>query len=170
MGGQPFLAEPGVPLLSLEQLLLVPFSGQTAARLSIPLHVAVGWLGLYAFLLAIGLREREALLAGSIYLLNPSYMAFNAFTGHLNIIHGVAFVPWLLYVAVRPFRGAGPAQSGSPSSSAPWSTPERRKCFWSHACSVFRATSSMRDGSAAKGCALCRSRARQLAGCWPHRR
>ena len=104
MGGQPFLAEPGVPFISLEQLLLVPLPGQAAARLSIPLHLAVGWIGLYAFLLAIGLREREALLAGAIYLLNPSYMAFNAFTGHLNIIHGVVFVPWLLYVSVRPFR------------------------------------------------------------------
>ncbi|MBT3375754.1 MAG: hypothetical protein HN742_32550 [Lentisphaerae bacterium] len=103
IGGMPFLAEPGVNVFSLENLLLI-FRGQVAARLSIPLHLFVGWLGLLAFFRAAGLRPRHAFLAGLLFLFNPVYAAFHGFAGHLPKIHGMAWAPWLLYVAIRPFR------------------------------------------------------------------
>lgn len=103
IGGMPFLAEPGVNVFSLENLLLI-FRGQVAARLSIPLHLFVGWLGIWAFFRAIGLRTRHAVLAGLLFLFNPVYAAFHGFAGHLPKVHGMAWAPWLLYVAVRPFR------------------------------------------------------------------
>ena len=104
MGGAPFLAAPGTNLLSLTNALALVFRGQVAARLSIPVHVLLGWIGLLLFVRAVGLPDVSALVAGLIYLFNPSYMGFHALTGHLNVVHGVAFAPWVLYVAVRPFQ------------------------------------------------------------------
>ncbi len=104
MGGQPFLSGPGVNLFSLENVLVLFFRGQVAARLSIPLHLLLGWIGLYLFFIQIGLQGKHAIMAGLIYLYNPTYMAVNSFTGHLNIINGVSYVPWLLYYGVKPFK------------------------------------------------------------------
>jgi len=103
MGGTPFLAEPGINKGSLATALSLFFRGQVAARLSIPAHVILGWIGLLLFARAVGLPDAAALVAGLVYLFNPSYMGYHALTGHLTMVHGVAFAPWLLYLAVRRF-------------------------------------------------------------------
>ena len=103
MGGLPFLAEPATNLLSLQNLVLFPFRDQVMARLSIPLHLLLGWIGLLLFLRRLGFGTRHALLAGVLFLFNPLYMAFHTFSGHPSFIQGLAVVPWLFYVAVRPF-------------------------------------------------------------------
>lgn len=102
--GQPFLAEPGTRFLSIENLLVPFFRGQVAARLAFPLHILLGWFGLHLFLRTLGFRKAHSIIAGMLFLLNPTYMAVRNAVGHTIIILGVCILPWVLYVAIRPFK------------------------------------------------------------------
>ena len=95
LAGTPNLANPQGRFIALENLLNLFFRGQVSARISIPIQILIGWLGIFCLARQLGWGAPQALIVGSVYLFDPVYMAYHAGTGHVNVINGTTFAPWL---------------------------------------------------------------------------
>lgn len=104
LSGTPNLGNPQSRLIAVENFLNLFTRGQLSARLSIPIQMLIGWLGIFLLTRSLGFPSAYSLVVGCIYLFNPSYAGFHTATGHLNIINGITWAPWLAYLTVRDFR------------------------------------------------------------------
>ena len=102
LAGTPNLSNGQSRFVSVENALNFFFRGQVSTRLSIPIQIFIGWIGIYLLVRALGLARPHALILGSIYLFNPTYMGYHVGTGHVNIINGVTILPWIGYFMLRP--------------------------------------------------------------------
>jgi hypothetical protein len=95
MGGQPFAANPGTKVFYPLTWLLLLWTPTLHLSVLTGLHLWWGGLGLWCWGRRTGLEAWPAFLAALGYTFAPKLMA-HAGAGHLDLLMGMAWLPWLL--------------------------------------------------------------------------
>ncbi|MBN1311948.1 MAG: hypothetical protein JXB30_11055 [Anaerolineae bacterium] len=100
MLGQPFAANPLSKVWYPPQWLSLPLSPTYHLNVMLYLHMAWLALGMFAWLRAERVRLLTAFLFTVAWGLNPKLIGHLG-AGHLDIVYGLAWVPWLLWAVRR---------------------------------------------------------------------
>jgi len=99
--GQPFLANPVVALFYPSTLLFLTLPFPMAFNIDIVAHLFIASTGAYFLVYKLTGRKRAGIASAIIYCLN-GYFLIRIFTGHLNLYHAAALIPWI-FLCIEKF-------------------------------------------------------------------
>jgi hypothetical protein len=92
--GQPFLANPVIALFYPSTILFLILPFPWAFNMDILCHLFIAATGAYLLVYNLTGLKRAGIASATLYCLN-GYFLIRIFTGHLNLYHAAALIPWI---------------------------------------------------------------------------
>jgi hypothetical protein len=103
--GYPFAANPLSGLWYFPGWLAMLFHLPAGINITLMLHLLIGLLGMYLFLLSLNISENGSIL-GSIAFVFSAKIYAHIGAGHLSLIYAISWTPWLL-LSTNKYKSGG---------------------------------------------------------------